>query len=208
MPVLLRVVGAPGSGKSLLIVALTNALRQRGFRAGSVEARTGLDGATATVLTTGSGARISLPGAIDVRELASRAAALDPALDVLLAEGYESPGGEAAAAVEIIEEGAAPVTPSTELVAAVTSDQLARAFAASGPADDIGLAAVIEERLLAGRAPSTGLGTGSSALARASESPIESKRRLLERLHSEDAPVPPSTPRAQRRGRWRRWLGG
>ena len=199
-PVLVRVVGASGSGKSLLIVALTNALRQRGLRAGSVEVRTGLDGATATVLTTGSGARMTLPGAIEVRDLASRAAVLDPALDVLLAEGYEALD-DGVATIEIIEDGATPVTPATDLLAVVTREQLARAFAASGPADDLGLAAVIEERLLARR-------VAPSGLARASEVPIESERRLLERAPSEDAPVPPSAPRAGPRRGWRRWLGG
>jgi molybdopterin-guanine dinucleotide biosynthesis protein len=194
-PVLLHVVGPPGSGKSLLIVALTSALRRRGFRVGSVEARTALDGSMATVLTTGSGARVTLPGTLKPGELASRAAVLDPALDLLLAEGFRASIEAGVPAVEIIEEGSAPLTPSTELLAVLTRGQLARAFAASGPADDLGLAAVIEERLLGGRAD-------ASSLARAAEAPIESPRRLLERAQ----PAPsPSTPRA--RG-WRRWLGG
>jgi hypothetical protein len=178
------------------VVALTSALRQRGLRAGSVEARTGLDGATATVLTTGSGARITLPGTLEAHKLASMAAVLDPALDLLLLEGYAASEEPIGSTIEIIEDGSAPLTPLTALLAVVTREQLARAFAASGPADDLGLAAVIEERLLAGRADS------SSALARASEAPIESARHLLERPPT--AP-PPSGPRP--RG-WRRWLGG
>ena len=193
-PVLLRVVGPPGSGKSLLIVALTSALRQRGYRVGSVESRTGLDGSTATVLTTGSGARVTLPGAIEPGELASRAAVLDPALDLLLAEGCRSSADDHVPAVEIIEDGSPPLTPSTHLLAMLSRDQLARAFAASGPTDDLGLATIIEERLLTRRAD-------PPELARAAEAPIESARRLLERTPPTS---PPSTPRP--RG-WRRWLG-
>lgn len=193
-PVLLSVVGPPGSGKSLLIVALTSALRQRGYRVGSVEARTALDGTTATVLTTGSGARITLAGAVPATELASRAAVLDPALDLLLAEGHGASGERRLPTIEIIEQGSAPVTPSTELLAVLTRDQLARAFAARGPADDLGLADVIEERLLHGRAD-------AASLARATEAPIESARRLLERT------PPAPTPAPRTRG-WRRWLGG
>lgn len=194
-PVLLRVVGPPGSGKSLLIVALTNALRSRGFRAGSVEARTGLDGATATILTTGSGARVTLPGTLEGEALTERAAALDPGLDVLLAEGQPATD-ERVPAIEIVEGGSPPVTTSPERLAIVGRERLARAFAASGPADDLGLAALIEERLLAGRRDAA----GRQALARATEAPIESARRLLERAPASE---PPSIPRP--RG-WRRWL--
>jgi len=188
------VIGPAGSGKSLLIVALTSALRQRGYRVGSVEARTGLDGTTATVLATGSGARVTLPGAIELGELPSKAAILDPALDLLLAEGYRASEEQPIPVIEIVEEGAAPPTPTPDSLAVLTRAQLAHAFAARGPADDLGLAAVIEERLLSGRAD-------ASSLARATETPIESARRLLER-------TPPSPPAAPRARGWRRWLGG
>lgn len=208
VPALFRVVAPAAVDASALVVALSSALRARGFRVGTAESRGGLGGAAVTTVVTGSGARITLPGAVALDTLAQRAAALDPGLDVLLVVGERTSAGvpprdvEGADVVEVEEveevaaatdDGSAATTDASRpaLVASVPASRLAAA-----PMSDFGLAALIEERV---RPRSR-----AAALARAVETPIESERRLLERAS------PPSGARAPRRPTtrgWRRWLG-
>lgn len=205
VPALFRVVAPAAVDASALVVALSSALRARGFRVGTAESRGGLGGAAVTTVVTGSGARITLPGAVALDTLAQRAAALDPGLDVLLVVGERTSAGvpprdvEGADVVEVEEvaaatdDGSAATTDASHpaLVASVPASRLAAA-----PMSDFGLAALIEERV---RPRSR-----AAALARAVETPIESERRLLERAS------PPSGARAPRRPTtrgWRRWLG-
>jgi hypothetical protein len=180
-----RIVAPPEASTSLLVVAITSALRARGFRVGALEARSGLEGSAVAVLTTGSGARITLPGAIELDALTHRAATFDPGLDLLLVDG-DAEGTGSAPTIEVIPARAAPATVAATTIGTLTIDQLE----AARPSEDFGMAAAIEERLLAGRA-------GPSPLARTAEEPIESARRLL------DIPREP----ARRTRSWRRWLG-
>ncbi len=193
-PALVRILAPVEVDTSTLVVALTSSLRRRGVRTGTAEARSGIDGASATVLTTGSGARFTLPGALTLEALRARASAFDPNLDLLIV--LASAGGGASGGIHTIEvlgAGTHPATPTPDLLTTITSEQLARASGSGGPADDLGLGALIEERLLDGP-------DDVAALARATELPIESSRRLLER----DEVPPPQRPRATG---WRRWFG-
>lgn len=186
-PALLRLLAPPEVHTSTLVVALTSTLRSRGHRVGLATLRGGPPRAGATVLVTGSGARITLPAAPSSEVLRVRAAALDPALDLLLVTGdVDDP---ALPTIEVLAAGAAPTSRDGPL-GAVAASQLERA----GPTEDFGLAALIEAHLLAHPGAPGGL-------AEAAQAPIESRRRLLERS------APPPTPPRTTPSRWRRWLG-
>lgn len=180
----MRIVAPVEVDSSAVVVAITSALRGRGFRVGAIEVRSGLDGGLAIVLTTGAGARLTLPMTRDLEALRARAAAFDPGVDVLLVGPGEWPAGTPA--IEVVAGDGTPSTAAVDLIATRTAGQL------GGPGDDLGLAGAIEQLL--------GRRGGSSELARASEAPIESARRLLER------PSVAREPERARRG-WRRWLG-
>jgi len=138
---LLRIVGPSGSGKSLLITMLVEALRSRGHRIATVTRRA--DAITVISLSTGS--RVTLEQHAGFSALRSIVGAIDPAVDLVLAEGFEDPG---APAIEVRPHGAAPATvDARDLVAVVASDELAAAFAQSGPGDVFGLADRIEQVL-------------------------------------------------------------
>ena len=62
----LRVVGAPGSGKTLLIVSLVEALRSRGHRVATVAPRR--DGATLIVVSNGG--RVTMQRVLPIAEIA------------------------------------------------------------------------------------------------------------------------------------------
>lgn len=186
-PAIVSLLAPAEANTSVLIVALSNGLRARGFRVGTATVRAGLGG-DATVLVTGSGARITLPGALSAEVLRARAGALDPALDVLLVEGERGHGDLGVPTIEVLSAGAA-VASDEFLLGTVTAAQLDGA----SPVQDFGLAAVIEGRLLARPA-------GAGELAEAAQAPIESQRRLLDRSEA------PPAPRRSTSG-WRRWLG-
>ena len=96
----LRVLGAPGAGKSLLILGLTDELRRRGYRVASAEERA----SKATVVVLGSGGRVTLEHTFHIEALQGVVAGLDPQADLLLAEGYE---GHGVPAIEVSPPGGA-----------------------------------------------------------------------------------------------------
>ncbi len=186
-PALLLVTGPSEADTALLVVALAAALRARGVRVGTAEARPGLEGAPAIVLTTGSGARIPLPGAPGADALRARARAIDPALELLLVMGVDTP--DLPRVVVTPDGGTSPVP---GVLAAIHPAEVRRALEDPEHAlAAIEVVEAIEAALLGGTRT-------SSAIDRASAAPIESERRLLDRP---DVPAP-------RPGRgWRRWLG-
>ena len=160
MPAVLRIVGPPGSGKTLLIVSLVEALRARGHRVATAvrreaieaperdaEAARALDaGATATVLVLASGGRVTLERAVELPALSDIVASLDPQVDLLLAEGFEDPGYPA---IELSPpSGSPPATDENDLLAVVASDEIAGAFAIFGPGETNGVADLVQQELL------------------------------------------------------------
>ncbi len=150
-PAVLRVVGPPGSGKTLLITSLIEALRQRGLRAASAIVR---EDAGATVITLPNGGRVTIERVLAAFELRDVSAMLDPNIDVMLAEGFTDAGF---LAVELAPPAgaahdAALTTEAADLLAVVASTQLAGDFATFGPGETHGLVDLIEVRLL-GRQP-------------------------------------------------------
>ncbi|MGE0228257.1 MAG: molybdopterin-guanine dinucleotide biosynthesis protein B [Dehalococcoidia bacterium] len=141
-PALVCIVGPPASGKSLLIVSLTEAFRQRGRRVASAVVRD----ASTTVATLPNGGRVTVARAFAAGELPSFMRALDPNVDLLLAEGFSGLG---LPTVEISEGGGGmPATPRQDLLAVVSSARLIGDFAVFGPGETGGLAELIEARVL------------------------------------------------------------
>jgi molybdopterin-guanine dinucleotide biosynthesis protein len=141
-PALARIVGPPGSGKTLLITSLTEALRQRGHRVASAAVR---EDGTATVITLPNGGRVTIERVLVGFEVRDVAAMLDPNIDLLLAEGFEDAGIHA---VELSPEGGSALTTApSDLLAVVASTQVAGDFATFGPGETHGLAALIEQRV-------------------------------------------------------------
>ena len=151
---LVRIAGAPGSGKSLLITALTEAFRARGIRTASATRRP--DGATVFVMPNSGRATLDRPLGLD--ELPALLRSLDPSARLLFAEGYPAPAdGILAPTVEVLMWGVGPATPAPALVATVDGAVLLRQFQRTGP-KDAGLAAevanAIQSRVL-GQTPGT-----------------------------------------------------
>ncbi len=159
-----RVVGPPGSGKTLLIVSLVEELRSRGHRVATAVKREAVDaplldedvarqldaGATATVLVLSSGGRVTIERVMPLPGLRSVVAAIDPSVDLLLAEGFDDDGYPA---IELLPPGDPVVaTAADDLLAVVTSQAIGGAFASFGPGETGGLAELVERRLLAGEA--------------------------------------------------------
>lgn len=191
-PALLLATGPSEDDVALLVVALASTLRARGVRVGTAEARPGLDGASVLVLTTGAGARIPLPGPADAATLRVRARTIDPALELLIVTGLDEP----TLPTVVVSPERAPASPPTStsgVLAAIHPTDVRRAL--EDPAHALAaleVVALIEAALLGGPRLQPPIG-------RASEAPIESARRLLERP---DLPPPPRPARG-----WRRWLG-
>jgi molybdopterin-guanine dinucleotide biosynthesis protein MobB len=156
----LRVVGPPGSGKTLLIVSLVEALRSRNHRVATAVRRESLEaslidpdasrqldaGATATVIVLASGGRVTLERAMPLPGLNSIVAALDPTVDLLLAEGFDDPGYPA---VELLPPGGGRVqTGADDLLAVVSAAEIAGTFATFGPGETNGLADLVEREIL------------------------------------------------------------
>lgn len=142
---LVRIAGAPGSGKSLLITALTEAFRARGIRIASAERRP--DGVTAFVLSNGG--RATLEGEQPLDRLPTVLRSLDPSARLLLAEGYPAgTDGILAPTVEVLMWGVGPTAPAAALVTTVDGAALLREFQRTGP-KDAGLAAQVASAIQA-----------------------------------------------------------
>ena len=126
----LRVVGPPGAGKTLLITVLTQALRSRAHRVGRVEVTRLTD---ATVITLSNESRVTVAGDIGLDQARDIARTADPSLDLLLAEGYDAPGVPAVAVVRRGMPYPESGPPSFDIIATVESEALAASFARSGP---------------------------------------------------------------------------
>ncbi len=163
MAAVLRVVGPAGSGKTLLIVSLVEALRTRGYRVATVVRREAIEsalldadaarqldaGAAATVIVLSNGGRVTLERTMALPGLKSVVASIDPSVDLLLAEGFDDAGYPA---IELSPPGAAALaTSGDDLFAVVSSEEIAGAFATFGPGETGGVADLVEQRLLDGR---------------------------------------------------------
>ena len=157
----LRIVGPPGSGKTLLIVSLTEALRSRGYRIATAVERGRLEfaeldeeiareraaGAVSTVIVLSGGGRVTLEHQLPLNNLRAVVASMDPSVDLLLAEGFDD---DDYPAVELSPPGGATiVTPADQLFAVVASEEVLGSFAQFGPGETHGLADLVESKLLA-----------------------------------------------------------
>lgn len=136
-PALLRVLGAPGAGKTLLIATLVEEFRSLGHFVATSAPR----GEAATVITTSSGARITAERPLTAEELCSLVGSVDPRAALLLAEGLDAPGSPA---VEVLASGTQPSTPPADLIATIASTEVA-------PGATRLLAALIERRIIRGQ---------------------------------------------------------
>jgi molybdopterin-guanine dinucleotide biosynthesis protein MobB len=156
----LRIVGPPGSGKTLLIVSLVEALRARDWRVATAVRREAIEsslvdpdvsqqldaGASATVIALANGGRVTLERTMPLPGLRSVVASLDPSVDLLLAEGFEDAGYPA---VELLPPGDQTIeTPESDLLAVVSAEELAGTFATFGPGETNGLADLVEREIL------------------------------------------------------------
>ena len=137
-PALLRILGAPGAGKTLLVTTLVEEFRTLGHFVATSAPREG-----ATVITTSSGARITAERPLTAEELCSLVGSVDPRAALLLAEALDAPG---LPAVEVVPAGGRPLTPPADLLATIPSTEVA-------PGTTKPLAALIERRILHGEPP-------------------------------------------------------
>ena len=176
----MRIVGAPGSGKTLLIVALAEELRRRGHRVGSAEMR-----GDALVVTLPSGARVTAQapnGAGGILQLVQR---LDPQLSLLLLEGTASDDSTdvptaittGIPTIALVPHEHDTLTSRGDLLAAVSTGRIADTFAAVGPGDTLGLATLVEQRLL-------GASPGPSLDVEAEPPPDTTRQTTKNRLNS------------------------
>ena len=100
----LRVVGAPGSGKTLLIVSLAEALRSRGQRVATVAPRRG----GATVVTLSNGARVTMEQPLPLARVPAVVPSIDPSVTIVLAEDYDAPEDPAVPAIALAARSALP----------------------------------------------------------------------------------------------------
>ncbi len=141
----LRIVGAPGSGKTLLIVSLGEALRSRGHRVATVAPRRG----DATVAVLSNGGRVTLPpgveGAPSLARLQSVIPSIDPSVGIILAEDFDAPEDAAYPAIALAPRGEAP---RTDVFATVASEDIESTFARLGPGETSGLVDLVERAVL------------------------------------------------------------
>lgn len=168
MPNVVRVVGPPGSGKSLLITSLVEALRSRGYRLATVVRRERFEvafadvtaaehldaGAAITVIALSSGGRVTIERPVPLIDLGSVVASIDPAVDLVFAEAFEDAGYPA---VELSPPGGPPLQSNEDdLLAVVSSAEFQGTFERFGPGETGGLAELIEREVL-GREPEVSL---------------------------------------------------
>ena len=137
----LRIVGAPGSGKTLLIVSLGEALRSRGHRVATVAPRRG----GSTVLVLSNGGRVTLDRDLRSTEIASIVPLIDPSVTVVLAEGYDAPEDAAFPAIALAPRGSPP---RSDVLTTVASEDIEATFARLGPGETNGLVDLAETRVL------------------------------------------------------------
>lgn len=143
MPELLRVVGPPGAGKSLLITSLTEALRSRGYRTASAVQR----GEAATIITLSTGSRSTLDRVVPASFLGTVVSWVDPSVELVFAEGYDD--GPGIRAIEVRPAGAAPYgVDEDDLFAVMSAEELATAFAQGGPGQALPLADRVQREVL------------------------------------------------------------
>ena len=140
----LRVVGPPGSGKTLLITVLVEALRSRAHRVGHVELTRLTD---ATVITLSNDSKVTVAGDIGLDQVRYVARMADPSLDLLLAEDYDTPGVPAVAVVPRGTPYPESGPPSLDLIATVESGALAASFARGGPGASDRLVTALVQRI-------------------------------------------------------------
>ncbi|MFA7249767.1 MAG: hypothetical protein WC273_09060 [Dehalococcoidia bacterium] len=146
MAAVLRVIGPPGSGKTLLIVSLAEALRSRGHRVATVSPRR--DGATLIVLSNSG--RVTVEQPLGLERLRGAIPSMDPSVAIILAEGYDAPGDAAFPAIVLAPRGAAPAAGA---LAVVASEEIEATFARLGPGEmdsgaTRGLVDLVEQRVL------------------------------------------------------------
>ena len=156
----LRVVGPPGSGKTLLIVSLVETLRARHYRIATAVKREAIEsslldpdvsrqldaGAAATVIAPANGGRVTLERVMPLPGLASVVASIDPAIDPLLAEGFDEPGYPA---IELLTPGDHTIqTDEQDLLAIVAADEVRGAFETFGPGENSRIAELVERQIL------------------------------------------------------------
>jgi molybdopterin-guanine dinucleotide biosynthesis protein len=163
----LRVVGPPGSGKTLLIVSLAEALRSRGHRV--VTAAPRRDGATVLVLSNAG--RVTLERAMSAARLQAVVPSIDPSVTIILAEAFDAPGDAAFPAVALAPRGTAP---RPDVIAHVATENIEATFARLGPGETDGLVHLVEREVL-GLPPRDVAAPQAAAAA-------EPRRGLLRRL--------------------------
>ncbi|MEI7925079.1 MAG: hypothetical protein WCI61_02640 [Chloroflexota bacterium] len=137
----LRIVGAPGSGKTLLIVSLGEALRSRRHRVATVAPRRG--GATVVVLSNGG--RVTMEGAQPLARLQSVIPSIDPSVSVILAEDFDAPEDAAFPAIALAPRD---TPPRADVLATVASEDVESTFARLGPGETSGLVDLVERAVL------------------------------------------------------------
>lgn len=177
----LRVVGPPGAGKSLFITSIQEALRHHDVRSAAVA-----NGPGVTVIVVSNGGRSTLERDLPLAYVPQVISWVDPAVRLILAEGYDEPG---APAVEIRPAGAPPYDiPEAERFAVVDADTLAEQFAQRGPGYTAGVAERIVQEWLGKRARSVPnvaeemqkrIDPAANARAEGGRNPL---RRLLDRF--------------------------
>lgn len=146
MTPVLRVVGPPGSGKTLLIVSLAEALRSRGHRV--VTAAPRRDGVTVLVLS--NAARVTLDGRMPLARLQTVVPSIDPSVTIILAENFDAPEDAAFPAVALAPHGSAP---RSDVLVMVPTEEVEATFARlgpgeMGPGETNGLVDLVETRVL------------------------------------------------------------
>lgn len=175
----LRVVGPPGSGKSLFITSMQEALRQHDVRSASVVS----SGPGITTIVVSNGGRSTLERDLPLAYIPQVIAWVDPTVRVILAEAYDEPG---APAVEVRPTGALPhPIPEEERFAVVDADALAQHFAQDGPGYTAGVAERIVTEWLHQKPrsiPNVAQEMQKRAAGLAGDTPPEGDRSPLRRL--------------------------
>ena len=145
MAAILRIVGPPGSGKTLLIVSLTEALRSRGHRVATTIRRPLDGGGAATVVVLSNSGRVTIEQPLTLERLQAIIPSLDPSVDIILAEGYDAAEDAAFPAIALAPHG---TQPTGDPIAIVPSEEIEATFARLGPGATNGLVDLVEQRIL------------------------------------------------------------